>query len=303
MTAPRPAVTHVYHHHTLDSTRWNAYAPRHDDIVIATPYKSGTTWMQLIVMHLIFGDLQVRPIWELSPWLERRWGEPVADLLTKLEAQAHRRFVKTHLPLDGVPYFEQVKYIVVGRDPRDVFMSLWNFYARFDDALYDVINSGRTGQPFPRYPEDIHAFWQAWISRGWFAWEHEGYPFWSNMHHVQTWWQFKHLPNMLFVHFNDLLRTPADEIQRIAAFLEIPVTPDFCAHVAHMTTFKQVKDHAPDLGVPHGFFNKGTNGRWHAVLTDADLEVYHAAVVRELSPDCADWLEHGSHRTGQGQRR
>jgi len=301
MTATRPAVTHVYQNHTLDSTRWDHFSPRDDDIVIATPYKSGTTWMQIIVMHLIFGDLQVRPIWEVSPWLERRWGDALADLLKTVGAQQHRRFFKTHLPLDGLPYFEQVKYIVVGRDPRDVFMSLWNFYASFDDGLYDVINSGWTGKPFPRCPGDIHDFWQRWNSEGWFEWEHEGYPFWSNMRHVQTWWQFKHLPNILFVHFNDLLSNLEEEIQRIAKFLDIPLTPSFCAQVADMVTFKRVKEHAEQLGPPQDFFYKGTNGRWHDVLTDADLELYHAAVVRELSPGCADWLENGRHSTGHGR--
>ena len=129
MAGTRPAATHIYQNHTLDSTRWNHFSPRTDDIVIATPYKSGTTWMQIIVMHLIFGDLQVRPIGEVSPWFEVRWADSLADLLKKVEPQHHRRFVKTHLPLDGLPYFEQVKYIVVGRAPRDVFMSLWQFYA------------------------------------------------------------------------------------------------------------------------------------------------------------------------------
>jgi aryl sulfotransferase len=95
-----------------------------------------------------------------------------------------------------LPYFEQLKYIVVGRDPRDVFMSMWNFYANFGDDFYEQINTEWPGKPFPRCPEDIHDFWQGWIGQGWFEWEREGYPFWSNMRHVQTWWDFKHLPNI-----------------------------------------------------------------------------------------------------------
>src|SRR6266487_2441497 len=105
MSLPRPATSHIYQNHTLDSTRWDHFTPRPDDIVIATPYKSGTTWMQIIVMHLIFRDLQIRRVWELSPWFEVRWADSLADLLKKVEAQKHRRFIKTHLPLDGLPYF------------------------------------------------------------------------------------------------------------------------------------------------------------------------------------------------------
>ena len=55
--------------------------------------------------------------------------------MARLEAQAHRRFIKSHLPLDALPYFPQVRYIVVVRDPRDVFMSFWNHYSAMTDAL------------------------------------------------------------------------------------------------------------------------------------------------------------------------
>lgn len=290
-----PTVTRIYKNHTLDSARWNHYVPRNDDIVIATPYKSGTTWMQIIVMHLIFKDLQLRPVGELSPWFDVRWGDPLPELLRKVEGQTHRRFIKTHLPLDGLPYFEHNRYIVVGRDPRDVFMSLWNFYANFADEVYERINTDLPGKPLPRCPTDIHEFWRGWISEGWFDWEHEGYPFWSNMRHVQTWWDFKHLPNILFVHFNDLLSNLPREIQRVAEFLDISLTPGFCAEVAEVATFKRVKENAEQLGTSSAFFYKGTNGRWRDVLTDTDLQLYHTAVGRELSPDCALWLEHGRY--------
>jgi aryl sulfotransferase len=97
------------------------------------------------------------------------------------------------------------------------------------------------------------------------------------------------------VHFNDLLSNLEAEIQRIAEFLDISLPPGFCAQVAEATTFRNVKANAEQLGSSQGFFYKGTNGRWHSVLTDAELELYHAAVARELSPDCADWLEKGRH--------
>ena len=38
-----PKLIHTYQNHTLDSTRWAHFTPRDDDIVVATPYKSGTT--------------------------------------------------------------------------------------------------------------------------------------------------------------------------------------------------------------------------------------------------------------------
>lgn len=301
MTAILPAIKHVYQNHHLDSTRWEHFAPRDDDIIIATPYKSGTTWMQTIVTHLIFQDLQLRPVWEVSPWVDIRTS-PIEDVMTRLESQTHRRVIKSHLPLDGLPYYPQVKYIVVGRDARDVFMSLWNHYNMYTPATFDNFNNtpGRVGEPFPACPHDIRKFWEGWIGRGWFEWESEGYPFWSNLRHVQTWWDYKHLPNILLVHYNDLLDDLAGEIRRIADYLGIDVSDDMLAQIAHATTFSTMKQNAekimPSMSLKGGgraFLYKGTNGRWRKTLTDGDLERYAEAVARELTPDCTQWLEHG----------
>ena len=225
MLAALPEIEHVYQNHHLDSTRWQQFQPRADDIVVATPYKCGTTWMQNIVLHLIFQDLQPRSIRDFSPWLDR-CSHP--EVLSQLEAQAHRRCIKTHLPLDGLAYFPQAKYIVVGRDARDVFMSLWNHYSNQIPEFYERMNNtpGRVGDPFPVCPEDIREFWQGWITRGWFEWESEGYPYWANMRHVQTWWKYRHLPNILFVHYNDLLQNLEGEIRRIADYLNIALSEE-----------------------------------------------------------------------------
>src|SRR5690606_6664059 len=127
--------------------------------------------------------------------------------LNLLEAQQHRHFIKSHIALDGLPYYPQVKYIVVGRDARDIFMSYLNHVANFNDDFVNALNGapGRRGPPFPPYPGDLHEFWRQWITRGWFEWENEGYPCYGNMHHTQTWWNYRHLGNILFVHYNDLL--------------------------------------------------------------------------------------------------
>jgi aryl sulfotransferase len=297
-----PTVQHVYQNHHLDSTRWQHFIPRDDDIVISTSMKAGTTWMQAIVAQLIFKDLKNRSLWELSLWLDRR-PRPIEETIARLEAQQHRRFIKSHLPLDGLLYFPQVKYIVVARDARDVFMSLWNHYSNYTPEQYEHFNSGnRLGDPLPQCPDDIREFWHGWITRGWFAWESEGYPFWSNMHHTQAWWNYRHLPNILLVHYNDLLKDLPGEIQRVADYLTIDLSPEMLAAIANATNFEYMKANAEEIvpdsdksfkGGATTFVNKGTNGRWRDVLTEADIKLYHAAVERELTPDCAAWLENG----------
>ena len=63
------------------------------------------------------------PLDTLSPW--DRHGDPGrTEVFADLQAQSHRRFIKTHTPLDGIPNDPTVTYICVGRDPRDVASSI-----------------------------------------------------------------------------------------------------------------------------------------------------------------------------------
>jgi aryl sulfotransferase len=300
MSERGPERTRVYQNHHLDSTRWDGFEIRDDDIVIATPYKSGTTWMQGIVSTLILGECD-HPT---SKWLDFR---PLSldEVQEQLEEQTHRRSIKTHLPLDGLPFYESVKYIVVSRDPRDVFMSLWNHYKSYTDAGYTRFNDwpGRVGSPQPKCPENIRVFWQMWITQGWFEWDNEGYPFWSNMRHVQTWWDHGDQPNILFVHYNHLKADPSGQVQRIADYLGIAVTDEIVDHVVRSTTIDAMRDQDLERERNRGFdggefekgslsfYYKGTNNRWKDVLTEEDLVLYEAAAERNLSTSCRAWLE------------
>ena len=299
-----PERTRVYESNHLDSPRWDAFETRPDDIVITTAYKSGTTWMQTIVANLLFPDGEFPgPIMDISPWIDMRI-RPFDEIQETTAAQTHRRFLKTHLALDGLSYRDHVQYIYVGRDLRDVFMSLWNHYSALNDEFYATINDSDVlvGAPMPRCPDDIKELWKTWVLRGWFEWEEEGYPYWSSSHHAQTWWDYRHLENILFVHFGDLLEAPGDEILRIANFLGIEVSPDALRGILHAVSFDSMKKNSDSVvgevagmftGGSKRFINKGTNGRWRGVLNDEALEQYRAMTRRALSPECTRWLEEG----------
>ncbi len=311
----RPSVTRVYQNHHLDSTRWEVYEPRARDIVVTTAYKSGTTWTQDIFYHLLYGKLAEMPAREsVTPWPDAHFipieKAQLGQWLGSLEGQ---RIVKSHLPLDGLPFFDDVFYVVVCRDPRDVFMSFFNHYSRYTDEAYAMMNAPEklVGNPLPICPEDPRELWTPWISSGWFDWESEGYPFWSNLHHTQTYWDYRHLPNILFMHYNDMLEDLGDAVKTLADFTGIETDEQDIARVVEATTFANVKkkfaaDEGEDpmaltfKGGRDGFFFQGSNGRWRDVLNDDDLALYEEAMQRVCEPDCAAYLERGKRALKRG---
>jgi aryl sulfotransferase len=315
MSTHFPLRIREYRNYGFESRNWNLITPRDGDVVISTSYKSGTTWMQNIVLRMIFQGGDLPAVSDVSPWVDRR-REDVAPIVALLEAQTHRRMMKSHLSLDATPYHAGTRYIVVVRDARDVFMSLWNHLSTMNDAVIDMINASpaRVGDPMPRVGTDIHAFWANWINRGWFPWESEGYPHSGNMVHTQSWWNFRHLPNILFVHFDDLLSDPAAEVRRVAQHLEVDLSDGAVETIVAQTTFAAIQANAAmaspmpqqgaDMVWPEGlktFFFKGTNGRWRGILTDDELAMYEAAKRRVLTPDCAAYTEGGRMSLGHGR--
>jgi aryl sulfotransferase len=213
--------------------------------------------------------------------------------------------VKSHLAADGLRFFPEAKYVVVGRDTRDVFMSLWNHYTAYTDLAYMLFNDAdRPGGEFPRCPSDPKELWPRWIGEGWFDWEPDGWPFWSHHHHLATWWPWRNLPNVHFMHFSDMLADIEGEMRRLAAFCEIDVRDDQWPAIVDAVQIdamrKEAKGDTPDAdpaamifeGGVERFLFKGTNGRWRGVLDDADLALYEQAVAK-LDPDLRAWLEGG----------
>ena len=288
-----PVKSRELHSHHFDSTIWNDFQFRPDDIIIATYAKSGTTWMQQIVAQMMFNGDPNLAVAEMSPWLDLRV-PPKAVKLPLVEAQTHRRILKTHLPVDALVYSPKAKYIYIGRDGRDVMWSMYNHHANGNQAYYEALNDtpGRVGPPLLPPPADIRQYWQEWMDK-------DGYPFWSFWGNIRSWWQIRELPNLLLIHFNDLKRDMPGEMRRIARFLDIPIDETRWPDIVEYCTFDWMKQNATK-SVPLGgafwdggaetFINKGVNGRWVDTLTAADAAEYEARTVRELGPECAHWL-------------
>ncbi len=232
----------------------------------------------------------------MSPWLDLR--VPPAEVkLSALAAQDHRRFIKTHLPVDALNYSPRAKYLYVGRDGRDVVWSLYNHHANANDHWYQALNDtpGLVGPPIGRPPASIRQYFLEWL-------DGDGYPFWPFWAHVASWWAIRDLPNLLLVHFEALRRDLPGEMRRIAAFLDIPIDEARFSVMLDHCSFAWMKAN-PARSTPLGgtlweggaetFINKGTNGRWRDVLSAEDCRRYETFAHEKLGKDCAGWLATG----------
>lgn len=197
--------------------RSESFTTSDDDIIIGTYAKSGTTWMQQIVAQLLFGGDPNLEVAEMSPWLDLRI-PPKEVQLPVVEAQTHRRFLKTHLPVDALVFSPKAKYLYIGRDGRDVVWSMYNHHANANDTWYHALNDtpGRVGPPIERPPSDVRVYSREWLDR-------DGHPFWPFWENIRSWWAIRELPNVLFVHFTNLKRDMPGEMGRIASFLGIGI--------------------------------------------------------------------------------
>jgi aryl sulfotransferase len=307
----RPALRE-YRSWTSDSRYWDAYEARPGDIIIATAPKCGTTWAQQIVSSLVFKDAQVRQLAAVSPWVDARFRFTAEEARAVMEALPHRRFPKTHLPMDGLPLFDEVKYLHVARDGRDAAMSMHNHFTGFSDemlARFDAI--GREdpviGRPYERPPADVADYFRRWIAyqpeRGPVA----GPPSPHFFDLEASYWGERRRSNVLLVHYADLSQDLEGEMRRIAEFLEIQIGDSLWPSLVRAARFEAMQAAGEQL-MPQTrvmftdgskrFFNKGVNGRWRGVLTAADLALYEAKVCERLTPGLAMWLERGRNATG-----
>lgn len=288
-----PVKTRELHNHHFDSTIWNDFKFRDGDIVIATYAKSGTTWVQQIVSQLLFDGAEGLEVAEMSPWLDLRV-PPKAVKLPVVEAQTHRRFVKTHLPVDALVFSPRAKYIYIGRDGRDVNFSMYNHHANANAEWYRALNDtpGRVGPPIEDPPADIRQYFREWL-------DGDGHPFWPFWENVRSWWEVRDLPNVYLLHFAELKRDLPGQIRKLAAFLDIPIDEARFPAIVEHCGFDYMKTHATK-SVPLGgafwdggaqtFIHKGINGRWRDVLSTNDSTRYDKIARRELGDDCAAWL-------------
>lgn len=96
--------------------------------------------MQQIIAQILFGGDPSLEVAQMSPWLDLRV-PPKEVKLPLVEVQTHRRFLKTHLPVDALVFSPKARYIYIGRDGRDVVWSFYNHHRNANASWYETRSS------------------------------------------------------------------------------------------------------------------------------------------------------------------
>ena len=300
---PVSAGSRLFHYTSSeeDSARWWGFPFRPGDIVVSTRSKSGTTWVQMICLLLVF-ERPALPdrLGVLSPWLD--WvTKPKEEVFDDLAAQSHRRVIKTHTPLDGVPVIDRATYIVVARHPLDMAVSLYHHSDNIDRRRMAEL----TGQP--KRPRGSRPPLHEWLVE--FV-EWEGDPRAPGnldtlpgiMLHLSDAWARRHEPNVVLLHYDDLIDDLDSAMRGVAARLDISVDETRWPSLVQAATFGAMRADsrvlAPaGMGIlkdPEAFFRHGVSGDGRNVLSEAEHRRYVSRVATMAPPGLLAWLHRDS---------
>jgi hypothetical protein len=279
-----------------DSARWDDFEFRDGDIVISTRTKHGTTWMQMICALLVFGRPELPgDLAELSPWLD--WLVlPPDDVKATLDAEAHRRFIKTHTPLDGLPLDPRATYVVVARNPLDARRSHLHHRRNIDRELMSRLS----GQPEMPAPGDVseHDWLVEWVDRSCDP-SVDLDSLDGVVHHVADAWSRRDQPNVVLVHYEDLSRDLEGEMRRLATRLRIDIDDATWPALVEAATLDHMRSRAERVAPgpaglfrePAKFFRSGEVGTARSILTADEVAHYERRLAELAPPDVVAWLD------------
>jgi aryl sulfotransferase len=286
----------IYSSPDEDSGRWDGFAFRNGDIVVSTRSKHGTTWVQTILLLLIHQRVELpAPLGQLSPWVDHLM-EPVDAVFARLAAQEHRRVIKTHTPLDGIPVVAEATYVVVARHPLDAAVSLYHQGDNLDRERMAEL----TGTPLATWSSSglpLEPWLQRWIDKDADPREDlDSLP--GVMWHLGDAWSRLDQDNVVLVHYDDLRADLDGQMRRLAEVLGIDVAPDVWPLLVEAATLPAMRARAQDLapdtmGVMRdrsAFFRRGTSGAGAEVAGPDGLRRYEQRAAALAPPDLLAWL-------------
>ena len=277
-----------------DNRRWDRITIRPDDVIVATPPKSGTTWMQTIVALLLSGDPQIETEPSIKmPWVDIRFRE-IAEVAERIEAMDHRRCLKSHTPLDGLPIDDQAQYFCVFRHPLDAHFSFRKHIQNIPMSFYDMW--------FPEDDPDGITF-RRFLDGGPEGFDMDAMPLSHILRHYTAARALADRPNVTLFHYADMSRDLPGTFAKVADLLGITHAPSTMNALIEAATFENMKSNASRFAPGGGtgffksdtdFFHSGSSGKWHSRLSDDAYAAYDNIMQTALDPDARAWLEWGS---------
>ncbi len=204
------------------------YVPNEQDIFVCTYPKSGTNWMMQMAHQIIFhGEGEFENIHDVVPWPDAgpkrsaRFTIPLTSTVVQQVSPEHKRVIKTHLPLRYVPYNNEAKYIVVVRDPKEVFVSSYHF----------LFSSFRPLMPTATEWFELFFTQDFPMNFGGSSW----------IEHAAAWWALCENSNVLVLSYASMKKDLRGTIENVAAFLGVKLTPAAFARVYEKCTFAYMK--------------------------------------------------------------
>ena len=200
----------------LTPRAFKGYQPTERDVFVCTYPKSGTNWaIQIAYQIAQRGRGEYEHIHDVVPWPDSFLSNvaKLDDDATSPQNPTGLRVIKTHLWSEFVPYSPQAKYIVVARDPKDIFVSHYHF------------QSGLLGPAMMSMNDLLELF----LSDKWWA------------HHLASYWPWRDRGNVLWLTFEEMKQDLKGTVLRIARLMEVALSEEELALVVEQSSFQYMK--------------------------------------------------------------
>ncbi len=233
--------------------------------------------------------------------------------MADLDTQQHRRFIKSHTPLDGLAFDERVTYLCIGRDPRDVALSWDNHLDNLDiqalialrdnavgsDGLAELLQ--RQAEGMKRLETESERFWY-WVENDLAITDSVGGLAFT-LHHLGSFYAERGRPNVEMLHYGDFKADLEGQMRRLADKLGIGVEADQWSVLVQAATFESMKARSAKVApnatesIWHDqdrFFHRGFSGQWNHVITDETSARRYRERVAQLADDnLSKWVHQG----------
>ncbi|KAF7836235.1 cytosolic sulfotransferase 15-like [Senna tora] len=263
------------------------FQAKHNDIVIASLPKSGTTWLKALAFatvkrHRFVPSSQNHPLLNsnshtIVPFFEFNIYGGEDNVIPDLSTIPEPRIFGTHIPFPSLSHSihnSNCKIIYICRNPFDAFISHWHF---FKTILPSSLPTLTLEEAFEGYCEGIHPFG----------------PFWS---HILGYWNAsKDKPSkVLFLKYEEIKANTNFELKRMAQFLGCPFTKEeesggLVDSIIELCSFKKMKEleinksgKIANLIENKHFFRKGETGDWVNYFSPSMIEKLSKVIEEKL---------------------